>query len=400
MHIIIVGAGCIGSCTAFFLSCRDNIKVTVIEKVNVACAFSGKAGGFLWRDGSGELSKKSYKLHEQLAEKLKGEKRYGYRLLDTYSVTMTDDHEDITRRPSNNEDQVSWLYQHRITHIDRLAEKRDTAQVHPRLFTETIIEQAQSTGKVELLTGVGVQQLLYHDNNSDATTSKMVVKGVLLDNGDTILADKVVLCMGPWSSTFLLNPQVVEEKEEKNVPMSSRSKQKQKYLPIDTARAHSIVVQVPRTSPIGAQALFTAILDQSQLYEPEVYPRSDGTVYICSATDETIPLPPSADQVTIDPTAIQLLKRLSIKLSPHIINSVQDNVLIEQACYLPISRDGHPLIGKHPRYEGLYVSAGHSVWGILLAPISGLIMTELLLDGTVSCVTSEVISRISLNSRA
>ncbi|KAI9309331.1 FAD dependent oxidoreductase [Cunninghamella echinulata] len=400
MHIIIVGAGCIGSCTAYYLSSRDNVKVTIIEKVDVACASSGKAGGFLWRDGSGELSKNSYKLHEQLAEKLKGEKRYGYRQLDTYSVTMTDDHEDITRRPSNNEDQVPWLYQHRITHIDRLAEKRDTAQVHPKLFTETIIEQAQSTGKVELITGIGVQQLLYHDNSNKVAMSKMAVKGVILENGDTIVADKVILCMGPWSSTFLLNPHTIEENEEKNVTMTSRSKQKQKYLPIDTARAHSIVVQVPRTSPIGAQALFTAILDQSKLYEPEVYPRSDGTVYICSATDEAIPLPSSADQVTIDPEAIRLLKRLCIKLSPHIINSVQDNVLIEQACYLPISRDGHPLIGKHPRYENLYVSAGHSVWGILLSPISGLIMTELVLNGTVSCVSYEALSRISLDSRA
>ncbi|CAO3610755.1 unnamed protein product [Cunninghamella blakesleeana] len=378
-----------------------NVKVTVIEKVNVACASSGRAGGFLWSDGSGELSKKSFKLHEQLSEILKGEKRYGYRNVDTYSITMTDDSDDITRKPSNKEDYVPWLYQHRITHIDRLAEKSETAQVHPKLFTETVIEQAQATGKVELITGIGVKQLIYEEDNNNSSHQPKTVKGVLLDDGKEIMADSVVLCMGPWSGTFLLNNE--GEKNDSDSSSSerriSRSQQRRKYLPIDTARAHSIVVKIPRTSPIGAQALFTAILDESKLYEPEVYPRSDGTVYICSATDETIPLPESADKVTTDPKAIHLLKKLSGKLSPH-LKVTDDNIMVEQACYLPISRDGTPLIGKHPRYHQLYVSAGHSVWGILLSPISGLIMSELLLDGAISCLSEDATTRLSLNARA
>ena len=46
-HVIIVGGGVIGACTAYFLSQREAFRVTVIEKTSVACGASGKAGGFL-----------------------------------------------------------------------------------------------------------------------------------------------------------------------------------------------------------------------------------------------------------------------------------------------------------------------------------------------------------------
>lgn len=51
-HVVVVGAGAVGACTAYFLSQKatQDLSVTVIEKTKVACAASGKAGGFLARD--------------------------------------------------------------------------------------------------------------------------------------------------------------------------------------------------------------------------------------------------------------------------------------------------------------------------------------------------------------
>jgi len=37
----------------------------------------------------------------------------------------------------------------------------------------------------------------------------------------------------------------------------------------------------------------------------------------------------------------------------------------KQACYLPISADGEPLIGRHPKVSGAYIATGHGCWGIL-----------------------------------
>ncbi len=86
LHVIICGAGIIGATTAYFLA-RRGAAVTVIERRAVACAASGKAGGFLaldWSSGTAldALSRRSFELHAQLARDLPGD--WGYRRLNTF----------------------------------------------------------------------------------------------------------------------------------------------------------------------------------------------------------------------------------------------------------------------------------------------------------------------------
>ena len=74
MHVLICGGGVIGASIAFFLS-RRGVKATVIEHTGVACAASGKSGGFLardWCDGSplAPLARRSFALHADLAERI------------------------------------------------------------------------------------------------------------------------------------------------------------------------------------------------------------------------------------------------------------------------------------------------------------------------------------------
>ncbi|KAI8089627.1 FAD dependent oxidoreductase [Halteromyces radiatus] len=393
IHVLIIGAGAIGTCTAYYLSQREDIQITVVERCKVASASSGKAGGFLWSEGDGILSLKSYNLHKELAEALDGEKFYGYRTLDTYSVTMTsqENEKDAKQVKKKVNDNVPWLNQERVTTCDELGNKNETAQVHPKLFTITLMTAAEATGNVKLICGNGVKELLYDDYDSE------LIRGVLLDNGDKILADHVVACVGPWAEMFpiklnsssMMNDAILRQHHNKN---------NNRGLPITSARAHSIVIRVPRTSPIGAQALFTCILDGSKMYEPEVYPRPDHTVYMCGIQDRTVPLPPTADLVKVDPKAIDRLKYTAGLISPH-LDTREQNLLAEQACYLPISLDGSPLVGKHPNYKNLYISGGHSVWGILLSPVSGLMMTELLMDGKITCVPQDLVKKLSLDSR-
>ena len=86
MHVLVCGGGVIGASVAYFLSCRG-VKATVIESTGLACAASGKSGGFLardWCDGSplALLARRSFALHAELAEKIADD--WGYRRLDTY----------------------------------------------------------------------------------------------------------------------------------------------------------------------------------------------------------------------------------------------------------------------------------------------------------------------------
>ena len=87
-RIVICGAGVIGAAVAYYLSLRG-VAVTVIERCGVACAASGKSGGFLaldWCDNSplAPLARKSFQLHAELAQTLGVD--YGYRRLTTLAV--------------------------------------------------------------------------------------------------------------------------------------------------------------------------------------------------------------------------------------------------------------------------------------------------------------------------
>src|SRR5262249_46611434 len=87
-HVVVCGAGVIGASVAYFLTCRG-IRVTIVERTGVACAASGKSGGFLaldWCDGSpvGELARVSFALHAELARQLGAD--YGYRRMDTFMM--------------------------------------------------------------------------------------------------------------------------------------------------------------------------------------------------------------------------------------------------------------------------------------------------------------------------
>jgi glycine/D-amino acid oxidase-like deaminating enzyme len=67
MRVLICGGGVIGASIAYFLS-RRGVKVTVIERSRIACAASGKSGGFLaldWCDGTPlePLARRSFALH-------------------------------------------------------------------------------------------------------------------------------------------------------------------------------------------------------------------------------------------------------------------------------------------------------------------------------------------------
>jgi glycine/D-amino acid oxidase-like deaminating enzyme len=73
-HVIVCGAGVLGASVAYFLT-RRRIAVTVVERAGVACAASGKSGGFLaldWCDGTPvePLARASFALHATLAKEI------------------------------------------------------------------------------------------------------------------------------------------------------------------------------------------------------------------------------------------------------------------------------------------------------------------------------------------
>ena len=74
---------------------------------------------------------------------------------------------------------------------------------------------------------------------------------------------------------------------------------------------------------------------------PEVFPRADGTTYVCAISSES-PVPPDAAGVIPDPGALERLEAAALRLSPQFVAA---KIVARQACYRPVTADGLPLIG-------------------------------------------------------
>ena len=115
------------------------------------------------------------------------------------------------------------------------------------------------------------------------------------------------------------------------------------------------------------------------------YVLHQGEVYICGITkDEEVP----TDQATLTgaPASIAALHELDGRVSSQLKREEGAEVVAEQACYMPCTSDGLPVIGEMPGVKGCYVATGHGGWGILNAPATGAALAELILNGSASIV--------------
>ena len=346
MRVLICGGGVIGASIAYFLS-RRGAKPIVIERTGLACAASGKSGGFLaldWCDGTPlqSLARRSFTLHASLAHELDGV--WGYRGLTTFSGG-----ESGFGWPRGGGRQPDWLSDD-VALDHRLGTTHTTAQVHPGQFIAALMRAAQGMG-AELRHGT------VHGLVRAADGARVV--GVEVDGG-VIKGDAVVIAMGPWSALAA------------------------QWLPlprISASKGHSLVLETGNRLP--AEALFLEAREETgEAHSPEIFPRPDGTTWVCAISSDG-PLPVDPADVQPDAGAMERLHALCGRLSPVLAES---RIIARQACFRPVTHDGLPLIGKIPGAPGAYVATGHSVWGILNAPATGEAMAELILDGAASTV--------------
>ena len=339
MRVLILGGGVIGSSIAYHLAARGADAV-VLERRAVACAASGKSGGFLardWCDGTPlmALAHRSFALHAELAETLGID--WGFRRMTAYAGTVG--RAPARRSPGGRPDWVSPD----VAISRQLGSVDTTAQMHPGAFTLGMMRAAQGRG-AELRLGEA-SGLLRRDGD---------VVGVRFE-GETLQADAVVIAMGPWS---------ILAAEWLSLP------------PVYGLKGHSLVFRTGAALP--AEALFLDYAEPAgSMLSPEVFPRADGTTYVCGISSES-PVPLDPGLVAPDEGAIGRLKALCGRLSPVLAAAP---VLASQACYRPVTADGLPLIGAIPGSSGAFIASGHSVWGILNAPATGEAIAELILDG-------------------
>jgi glycine/D-amino acid oxidase-like deaminating enzyme len=60
---------------------------------------------------------------------------------------------------------------------------------------------------------------------------------------------------------------------------------------------------------------------------------------------------------------------------------VSHKLVLQTACLRPVTPDGEPILGRVPGKEGLFIATGTAGQGILLAPVIGRAMADLVSTG-------------------
>ncbi|KZT43391.1 FAD dependent oxidoreductase [Sistotremastrum suecicum HHB10207 ss-3] len=368
-NIVIIGGGIIGCTTAYYLSrhpkySTENTSITVLEASSIAGGASGKAGGLVakWAYPK-ELVKVTFAEHERLAAEQNGrgeELEGGSKKMDPdrslqkkEGLIDGDSEAPLSGSTKGLPRDLDWVKSDLTDSYAPMARHGETAQVHPYLFTNSMIELAQEKGV----------KVVYGKATSIGYASDGAVESVTYiqdSESHTIPTTDVIVSAGPWTSTVL--PQV----------------------PISGTRAHSITIRPSR--PVSAYALFTEIQlpDSAQAVTPEIYARPNNEVYACSPGDGK-PMPESTKLVEVDEKVCEALFAQVASISDELRKG---EVTAKQACYLPnvnSGPQGHPIIGSVRGSKGLVIAAGHTCWGICNAPGTAKAVSELVMDGKITC---------------
>jgi len=369
-HVVIAGAGVIGTSTAYYLAQNHGIRTTLVDPTGtIAPAASGKAGGFLaldWNDGSPtqQLTRRSFALHQELADTL-GADSIQYRRLTCSAISV--DPSGRTRRPGGKKlDEIEWADDSEtqqasassssssaaaITGVRRLGNEDTIAQVHPRMLCNRMWEETSrpvEDGGIGSRLVKGTVVGAVHDDSG----KKLV--GIKLSDGTVIEdADALLFACGPWTGNIM-----------KGV----------KY--------HSVIIPTDR---VLTQCVFF-----SGCGDPEVYVRPDSTAYCTGFPDSAIAVTerPGEESVRADKISAIVDAVREASGSTNIQESsgaLSKDPVVEQSCYLPTTDDGIPVMGKLPEASAggdhCYIAAGHTCWGILLGPASGESMASLIATG-------------------
>jgi glycine oxidase len=158
---------------------------------------------------------------------------------------------------------------------------------------------------------------------------------------ETISAGEVVLAAGAWSGQF-----------ETSAGLS---------LPIFPAKGQIVVARLPQPA-----------LRHVVYQEVYVIPRAMGE-HIIGSTVEYVGFD---KRVTVE--GIAGLLSDATRLAPALREA---EMVASYGCLRPASTDGLPLLGRAPTIPGLIVATGHFRNGILLAPITGQLIAEVIVRG-------------------
>ncbi|KXG10040.1 Glycine oxidase [Anoxybacillus sp. P3H1B] len=345
--VAIIGGGVIGGSIAFQLAKR-NVRTVVLEKERIASQASSAAAGMLGAQSEFasdspliSLALKSRAMFGQVAEELKQLTGIdiGYVQKGMLKVAVTEEeqkslqeHYEFWRKMGQP---VQWLSASELASLE--------PNVNPTLKGVMYIAEDGQVSAPHLSLAFAKASMAYgaqwHEFTEVIDIKEQGGLYELRTNQGVIAADAVVVSGGAWSALFL---------EKTGLSLS-----------IYPVKGECLLVKTEK--PLIQATLFA----KNGCY---LVPKRGGRILIGATST-----PHTFDQKVTVQGVTHLLEKAQ-ELVPSIGGAELEK---SWAGIRPQTKDGLPYIGKHPHYQNVWIASGHYRNGILLSPLTGVLIADL-----------------------
>jgi len=349
--VVIVGGGVIGCATAYYLT-KAGASVTLVERDEVAGAASGAAAGILVPPSEavpsgpfGDLCRAGVGAYPSLVEALRDETGIDVQYLapGILLTATTEQRAQVLRAvarwsASGGGLNLEWVEGSPLRLLEpALADSVLGAayslqghHVNPGFLTQALARAAAGRGAV-LKQGTAVAGFLRRGAR---------VTAVRTSHGDTIAADHVVLAAGPWTRRL----------------------------------GRRLGVDVPTRPMRGQMLAYRSTAVRHIIWGEDGYlvPKVGGFLF-AGATVEDVGFRPGTTR-----RGLAEVRRIATTIAPALR---YPEVASDWAGLRPGSPDGCPIIGRLPGKGNVFVATGHFRNGILLGPITGRLIAQLITEG-------------------
>lgn len=374
--VIVIGGGVIGSAIAYYLT-KERVKVSLVERGDIASGTSGACDGNILAIDKmpgydSQLTLKSQKLLDELVESIDYDLEYAQR--GSVLVVEDEKQEPVAR---------DWFTRQKEAGLPmRYLAGREVFEDEPLLARDVIglVECASDAslnpmalvyGLVEASRSIGALIRPFTEVTQILQDSTGAVCGVKTTRG-MMSANQVVLAAGVWTPALASTVGVA--------------------VPIKPRKGHILVAeQSPRPAQRKVQEFGYLLTKFGGTEGRRVEAEMDqyGIAMVFEPTEHgNFLIGSSREFVGFDRRCnhhvLELMARRALRFFPTIRNI---HIIRSYTGLRPHTPDHLPIVSSVPAVPGLYVAAGHEGDGIGLAPITGKLISEMIIGEPTSIAT-------------
>lgn len=350
--VAIIGGGVIGCSIAYALS-KAGVKVTLLERAEIAAEASSAAAGLLapaevllGPAAVAHLFLASWSMTPALIQEIEQVSGVQVEYQRTGALHLVADEEERQRLAKYAEvwhaqgEDATWLEGTALHQYEPLLNPKfdaalyvpHAASIRPRLMTTAYAEAARKLGAtlIEHTEVIGIQR------------SANTITALQTAQGETIACSRLVIATGAWSAPL-----------GEWLGLS---------LPIYPMRGQILAIKQP--VPQLKYTLF------------------GHNLYMVPKIDQTVVVGATVEQAGFDKSmtagGVHWLLSTALQLVPDLASCAIDKIWTGLR---PWSQDSYPILGKVPGWENVIVATGHGAGGFELSAITGATIAELIVSG-------------------